>query len=81
MAAAIDSSCVTKMSQHFASVELSGRFTRGQMIVDYSSVLCRSPNVFLIDRIDMNLFKTMLLWSVNDPSVDYCPPSKEESMN
>jgi len=81
MAAAIDSSCVTKMSQHFASVELSGRFTRGQMIVDYSSVLCRSPNVFLIDRIDMNLFKTMLLWSVNDPSVDYCPPSKEEPMN
>jgi len=75
MGAAIDARCVTKSSHQFATVELTGRFTRGQMVVDYSGQLRRAPNVFLIDDIDMNLFKTMMLWSVGHPSVDYSPPS------
>jgi len=75
MAAAIDASCVKKSTPHFATVELSGRFTRGQMVVDYPRLLRRSPNVFIIDDIDVNLFKTMMRWSVNDRSVNYSPPS------
>jgi len=75
MAAAIDGRCLKKSSHRFATVELSGRFTRGQMVVDYSNQLSRSPNVFLIDDIDIDLFKTMMLWSVNHPSVNYNPPS------
>ena len=75
MAAAIDSNCCAQISAHYATVELSGRFTRGQMIVDYARALKRPPNVFLIDRINMDLFKTMMLWSVNHESVSYSPPT------
>lgn len=75
VAAVIDPRYVTQKSLHFATVELSGRFTRGQMVVDYGKKIAgKKPNVFLIDRVDIELFKKMMLWSLDHPSVDYTPP-------
>ena len=73
MAAAIDSRCVAQKSLHYATVELGGRFTRGQMVVDYYGRLQKKPNVYLIDRVDLEMFKKMMLWSVDRPNVDYYP--------
>lgn len=74
VAAAIDFRSVAEHSPHYATVELSGNYTRGQMVVDYYGRLKRTPNVFLIDCMDVNLFKKMMLWSVDHPTVDYVPP-------
>ena len=49
VAAAIDPRYVVQKSLHFATVELSGRFTRGQMVVDYGKN-CRTPVDGLFDR-------------------------------
>ena len=74
VAAAIDPRCVSQQSAHYASVELSGRFTRGQMVVDYSKRIGKSANVVLIDQMNMELFKKMMLWSVDHPTAtDYSP--------
>lgn len=77
VAAALDPRVVLQQSLHFATVELSGRFTRGQMVVDYGKKIAgKSPNVFLIDRIDVDHFKKMMLWSLEDPHTDYTLPSE-----
>ena len=75
VAAAIDPRSVASQSQHYASVELTGHYTRGQMVVDYHGYLKKSPNVYLIDAMNVEVFKKMMLWSVDHPTVDYCPPS------
>lgn len=69
VAAAIDSRSVAQKSLHYATVELSGRFTRGQMVVDYNGRLQKQPNVYLIDRMDVDVLKKMMLWSVDHPNV------------
>ena len=74
MAAAIDPSCVLLQSPFYVTVELSGKNTRGQMIVDRSGHLMRPPNVFLIQGIDVDLLKTMMVWSLGDEYVSYNPP-------
>ena len=77
VAAAIDPRYVVQKSLHFATVELSGRFTRGQMVVDYGKkIVGKTPNVYLIDRVDIELFKKIMLWSLDDPTVDYAPPTE-----
>ncbi|XP_057373441.1 nucleoside hydrolase-like [Daphnia carinata] len=77
VAAAIDPRYVTQQSLHYATVELSGNYTRGQMVVDYGKkIVGKTPNVYLIDRVDIELFKKMMLWSLDDPSVDYTPPTE-----
>lgn len=81
MAAAIDPRYVTQKSLHYATVELSGNFTRGQMVVDYGKkIVGKTPNVYLIDRVDIELFKKMMLWSLDAPSIDYTPPTHEWTM-
>jgi purine nucleosidase len=74
MAAAIDPKCVAQQSSHYVTVELSGRNTRGQMVVDRSGHLGEQPNVFLIDSVDMDLFRSMMLWSLGDETNQYKPP-------
>lgn len=73
MAAALDPECVLELSHHFATVELAGCHTRGLMVVDYPGRLQRPANVFLIERIDTERFKEMMLWSVDHPESRYCP--------
>jgi inosine-uridine nucleoside N-ribohydrolase len=58
----------------YVTVELSGKNTRGQMIVDRRGHLMRPPNVFLIEGINVALLKTMMVWSLGDESVLYNPP-------
>jgi inosine-uridine nucleoside N-ribohydrolase len=74
MAAAIDPSCILLQSPFYVTVELSGKNTRGQMIVDRRGHLMRPPNVFLIEGINVALLKTMMVWSLGDESVLYNPP-------
>ena len=47
------------------------------MVVDYGKkIVGKTPNVYLIDRVDIELFKKIMLWSLDDPTVDYAPPTE-----
>ena len=44
-----------------ATVELSGRHTRGQMVVDWREHLKKQPNIKLVQNFNMELFKTLAM--------------------
>lgn len=51
---------IQKMEKLHVTVELSGNHTRGQMIIDH---LDKSPpNAFVIQKINAELFKKLMLW-------------------
>lgn len=55
--------CVTKSRTMHATVELDGKYTRGQMILNH---LPRRPdNVKLIDSVSSEAIKKILEWSVS----------------
>ena len=64
MATVIDPSIVTEEEKSYATVELSGQLTRGQMVVDWSGMLRKDQNVSLIMGLDMTktqqLFRSMI---------------------
>ena len=66
MATVIDPSIVTEEEKSYATVELSGQLTRGQMVVDWSGVLKRDKNVSLLMGLDMvkmqQLLRSTVLW-------------------
>lgn len=45
-----------------ASVELHGRHTRGQLVLDHLKAV--KDNVRIVKKIDMEMFKRMLMWTV-----------------
>ena len=47
-----------------AVVELSGQNTRGQLVVDWRGVLGKQHNVVIIDKIDLDIFKRLMLKSI-----------------
>jgi inosine-uridine nucleoside N-ribohydrolase len=51
---------IAKKTHCHVTVELSGNHTRGQMIIDHQ--LKESPNCFVIEKIDAELFKRFMLW-------------------
>lgn len=51
---------ILKMKHHSATVELSGEYARGLMVLDHK--LLTKPNVFVIEEIDVEMFKKVLLW-------------------
>lgn len=51
---------IAGMSNKFVTVELAGNHTRGQMVVDHRNK--DSPNAFIIEKIDVELFKKFMLW-------------------
>lgn len=53
---------VKEMRSFNATIELSGRYTRGEMIVDSSST---EYNVNIIERISEKEVKRILLWATN----------------
>ena len=73
MAAALDPRSVARATAHHVGVELYGRHTRGQMVVDRSPQR-RPANVHLIEEIDVALFRTMMVWSLGGGSTGYVPP-------
>lgn len=54
MAVALDSSLVRASSRHYVTVELGGRHTRGQTVIDHEKRLGREPNVDIVSDIDVD---------------------------
>ncbi|KAK2718814.1 inosine-uridine preferring nucleoside hydrolase-like [Artemia franciscana] len=73
-AAYIDPGVITRSSEHFATVELTGRFTRGMMVVDHGKITKEKPNVTIVERVDVELIKDMLLWGADDSNSTYKVP-------
>ncbi|XP_064612347.1 nucleoside hydrolase-like [Liolophura sinensis] len=65
MAVAVDSSLVLESETMFCTVELQGKVTRGQMVVDWQNSMGGIPNVTVVTKIDLERFaklmETMLL--------------------
>lgn len=54
---------ITRIKHHMATVELSGEFARGLMVLDQRASGRKSkPNVYVIEDINVELFKKFLLW-------------------
>lgn len=51
---------ITKMEDFHVTVELQGKHTRGQMVIDRKKL--EKPNAFLIEEIDAEMFKNFLMW-------------------
>ncbi|XP_046577445.1 LOW QUALITY PROTEIN: probable uridine nucleosidase 2 [Haliotis rubra] len=66
MACALNDDVITKSDDVYATVELHGNMTRGQMVVDWRKVLARKPNVRLVLEMNKPILKTMLLKAFED---------------
>lgn len=51
---------IIKQAKEHVTVELSGNHTRGQMIIDHRRD--KKPNATIIHEIDVESFKTYLMW-------------------
>ncbi|XP_023667127.1 inosine-uridine preferring nucleoside hydrolase-like isoform X2 [Paramormyrops kingsleyae] len=61
MAAAVDDSFVTEYEQVAVTVELAGTCTRGMMVLDTLELLNKKHKAFLLKRVDMDKFKSLLI--------------------
>ena len=61
MAVALRPDVVQHKEFVYATVELQGHYTRGQMIVDWQGSLKRKPNIMLIREIDIKIVKQLML--------------------
>lgn len=57
----INPKVVTKKTRHFVTVELQGQTTKGLMVIDHFSKLGKEPNVMVVERVDVELYKEMLI--------------------
>ena len=62
--AAVQPQIVLKEKLVYATVELKGGFTRGQMVVDWYGLLKKDSNVRLLEKLDLELFMARMLHSV-----------------
>lgn len=53
-------SLATSTKQCFATVELQGSFTRGQMVIDHEGRMKRSPNLIILTDVNMQLYQRYL---------------------
>ncbi|KAK3581899.1 hypothetical protein CHS0354_024211 [Potamilus streckersoni] len=65
MAIAIDRNVVKNSSTVYATVEVKGHQTCGQMVVDWNGIMGKRSNVTIVTSIDDALFRKMLLSSVD----------------
>ncbi|XP_029446170.1 uncharacterized protein LOC115084904 isoform X2 [Rhinatrema bivittatum] len=61
MAAAIDESTVTSFIECAVSVETSGKYTRGMMVMDMIDFLNKQNKAFVLNGCDMEKFKMLML--------------------
>ena len=61
MATVLDESVVTKSKSGYCTVELAGKFTRGQLIVDTNRLLDKEDNVTISLELDKSKIEQMLL--------------------
>jgi inosine-uridine nucleoside N-ribohydrolase len=51
----------TQLKAVYVTVELHGANTRGAMVVDHMDKLGRQPNVTVVERVNIELYKQLLL--------------------
>ncbi|XP_008326299.1 inosine-uridine preferring nucleoside hydrolase isoform X2 [Cynoglossus semilaevis] len=61
MAAAIDDSFILESDQYPVTVELSGTFTRGMMVVDTTGGLNKTFTASIMKKVDLKMFQQMLM--------------------
>ncbi|XP_067662703.1 nucleoside hydrolase-like [Haliotis asinina] len=66
MACALNDDVIRKSDEVYATVELHGNLTRGQMVVDWRKVLPKKPNVRLVLEMDKPILEKMLLKAFED---------------
>lgn len=59
---------VTKASEWHVAVELCGKETRGQFVLDH--LKSNKNNAKIVERVDAEDLKTLLLWVVGDPAAE-----------
>ncbi|XP_046376259.2 inosine-uridine preferring nucleoside hydrolase-like isoform X2 [Haliotis rufescens] len=64
-ACAIDNKVITKSDHVYASVELHGHLTRGQMVVDWGMRLGKKPNVQIVKELDVERYMELLLHAID----------------
>lgn len=60
MAVALDSSIILESVKMFTVVELNGSNTRGMLVADWRNMLCKLPNVTIVEKTDTK--KSLTLW-------------------
>nr|CAD7430319.1 unnamed protein product [Timema monikensis] len=60
-AIAVNPQMATVVSERYATVELHGSATRGALVIDHLNKMDREPNVTIVTRVDVELYKSMLL--------------------
>ncbi len=60
MAAAINRNIIVDSMEVFGSVELEGKWTRGQMVWDWNSTTKNKKNINLITKVDMDIFEKLI---------------------
>ncbi|XP_035698162.1 uncharacterized protein C1683.06c-like [Branchiostoma floridae] len=63
-AVAMDNAVAQTISNVYATVETKGEFTRAQMVVDWARLSHKSPNIDVIESLDMTRFKQLLTEAV-----------------
>ena len=64
MAVAVKPEIVKRATSVYATIEAHGKFTSGQMVIDWRGVLQKEPNVKIVDDVDIQEFKIMMMSSV-----------------
>ena len=70
MAATLNHDVITQTVDVYATVEVKGQYTWGQMVVDWGSVLKKQNNMTLVTEIDHSKYTDLLF-----KAVDKTPPS------
>ena len=60
MAVALEPGCVIRSESHFMTIEMCGRYTRGQTTVDWHDRLGQSANAEIILEVDHDRFVTLM---------------------
>ena len=65
MAAAISDTVVTCHRDVYASVEINGGLTRGQVVIDWHKREAKPPNLRLIQEVDVELYNKLVYQGVD----------------
>lgn len=64
MAVAVQPDIVTKETDVYATLEMHGHLTRGQMVVDWRGHLGKKPNVKIVQEVNMEAHKALMMKSL-----------------
>ena len=67
MACVADRTIALEKRSVYATVELSGGYSRGMMVVDWAKRLGYEPNVEVVRSLDLGKIQSLLIGTVEDP--------------